>query len=635
MNILQLQDDLKNFSEEQLVNEMRRPSGTAPQYLVLSEMNRRQRVKSDYQAAQASDPSTVAEEAVASAGVPASGIMGMAQAMAPRSESSLSAPKQAAMPMNEGGIINAQQGTYFPSNPELLGIYGQESGFGKNLIGSKGEVGPYQVLPTTALKSGYGMLELFPKISAQIGKGKKYETAQQAYADNKEEIDSVLMSGEKTEPFVKSFLDTAEKELGSRDLALLAFNQGIAGTRGFKGNPLDTDYVSGVKRNMATFDERSIEPNLLTKMLTSTGVASTNDNIVKKEPFNKDLETTVLNQIKSTKNPHEIRGIAQLYYGKSTAEINKALEEAGFNPEVIAGTSDLGIPSTSELGDVFPDFTSGLTLGNKAVVASPELEYGVSAEEMGDKSAITPQLLSMLSKEEQRFLKTPSASLKKQPNLITEEALTKAEEEAGKSTYQTQAEILEDELAFYDPTQAGKSPKDKKKLPTDEKKLPTLDEQLVAMQQDLAKSREQDKYLALAQAGLAIMASDKPTLGQAIGEGAGVGLQAYRDAQERYQEGVIDLLNARAKLAKNKNVFSMDDALNRVIGLTNSIAKSEEQIIEAQEFPTEESKKTVEALKQELKQTRALRDQLTKSYTGINPNYFSKAEVQAAIKKQG
>ena len=38
MNILQLQDDLKNFSEEQLVNEMRRPSGTAPQYLVLSEI---------------------------------------------------------------------------------------------------------------------------------------------------------------------------------------------------------------------------------------------------------------------------------------------------------------------------------------------------------------------------------------------------------------------------------------------------------------------------------------------------------------------------------------------------------------------------------------------------------------------
>ena len=73
-------------------------------------------------------------------------------------------------------------------------------------------------------------------------------------------------------------------------MALLAYNQGIGGTEGFKGNPLDTDYVSGVKSNIPMYDERAIKPNLLTKMLTSTGVASTNDNIVKKEPFNKDLK---------------------------------------------------------------------------------------------------------------------------------------------------------------------------------------------------------------------------------------------------------------------------------------------------------------------------------------------------------
>ena len=30
------------------------------------------------------------------------------------------------------------------------------------------------------------------------------------------------------------------------------------------------------------------------------------------------------------------------------------------------------------------------------------------------------------------------------------------------------------------------------------------------------------------------------------------GLKAYREAQDRYQEGVIDLVNARAKLDKNK-----------------------------------------------------------------------------------
>ena len=597
MNILQLQDDLKNFSEEQLVNEMRRPSGMAPQYLVLSEMNRRQRVKSDYQAAQASDPSTVAEEAVASAGVPASGIMGMAQAMAPKSESSLSAPKPSTMMMREGGVINAQQGTYFPSTAELYGIYGQESGFGKNLIGSKGEVGPYQVLPTTALKSGYGMLELFPEISAQIGKGKKYETAEQAYADNKEKIDSVLMSGEKTEPFVKSFLDTAEKELGSRDLALLAFNQGIAGTRGFKGNPLDTDYVSGVKSNIPMYDERAIKPNLFTKMMTSTGVASTQDD--------KGEDKSLLEKIFTTKIPGSeyIDPIGPLYR---------------------FGRDKMG-PAISEFYD---DYIKGARQGGKEknilrAIEGPALKKYLDEQEKIELGAMLESDIDY--SEPKSFLDTikqaVSSSDKDDTVNVSEERST--------------GDPVDDAASLYAEDDAKEKAKVAAKKAADAAKTPTLDEQLVAMQQDLAKSREQDKYLALAQAGLAIMASDKPTLGQAIGEGAGVGLQAYRDAQERYQEGVVDLLNARAKLAKNKNVFSMDDALNRVIGLTNSIAKLEEQIIEAQEFPTEESKKTVEALKQELKQTRALRDQLTKSYTGINPNYFSKAEVQAAIKKQG
>ena len=38
MNIIDIQDQLKDFSEQQLVNEMQRPSGTAPQFLVLSEI---------------------------------------------------------------------------------------------------------------------------------------------------------------------------------------------------------------------------------------------------------------------------------------------------------------------------------------------------------------------------------------------------------------------------------------------------------------------------------------------------------------------------------------------------------------------------------------------------------------------
>ena len=103
MNVLQIQDDLKNFSEDQLIKEMQQPSGSAPQFLVLSELNRRKRVKGEF-ARQAQQALTVAEEVVASAGVPQSGIAGMAEAMAPASVASEGVGTNASINMRSGGL---------------------------------------------------------------------------------------------------------------------------------------------------------------------------------------------------------------------------------------------------------------------------------------------------------------------------------------------------------------------------------------------------------------------------------------------------------------------------------------------------------------------------------------------------
>lgn len=92
MNIIEVQDNLKNFSEDQLVNEMQTPSGMIPQFLVLSELNRRKRVKDDFAARSAENQNTVAQEAIAASGMPQEGLPEMAQAMAPKSASALSQP---------------------------------------------------------------------------------------------------------------------------------------------------------------------------------------------------------------------------------------------------------------------------------------------------------------------------------------------------------------------------------------------------------------------------------------------------------------------------------------------------------------------------------------------------------------
>lgn len=119
MNLLEVQDDLKNFSQDQLVKEMQQPSGVAPQFLVLSELNRRKRVKGDFEARQAKQQPTVAEEAVAAAGVPQQGMMGMSEAMAPASVDSggIGAMMPKTMKMGgevdsyaDGGVIRAQDG---------------------------------------------------------------------------------------------------------------------------------------------------------------------------------------------------------------------------------------------------------------------------------------------------------------------------------------------------------------------------------------------------------------------------------------------------------------------------------------------------------------------------------------------
>ena len=93
-------------------------------------------------------------------------------------------------------------------------------------------------------------------------------------------------------------------------------------------------------------------------------------------------------------------------------------------------------------------------------------------------------------------------------------------------------------------------------IPTDENQLNlTSDDNVLSIEQELLKRQKQleddrkfDRNMALAQLGLGILASDKPRLAQAIGEGGQQGLTAFTEANKTYQEGLTDVLNARSKL---------------------------------------------------------------------------------------
>ncbi len=593
MNIIDIQDQLKNFSEQQLIGEMQMPSGTAPQFLVLSEIQRRKRMRDDFTKRQAAQEPTVAQEALAAAGVPMGGIAGMSEAMAPKSSmaqngigsvmpqsmrqavpdtsAQMPMPTDAAMPMAEGGVVRAQQGTYFPSTAELYGLYGQESGYGQNLYGSAGEIGPLQILPSTAIMPGYGIKSLFPELESAIQRG-DYEDAAAAYAANKAMVDEALMSGQRVEPFVIDYLDKAESILGNRNLALLAYNQGIAGTEGYEGDPTETDYVSGVMGNQEGY-ERQNAINNVTNILSnlspiSTAEASTltpatqsasapigattttQGNTVgmpslAKPAYSEDDKTNIIGGIKMAMGPMAIRGLGEQYYGKDP-DIDAALLERGYNPggmavvtsEPATAVEDVTLPSgeviqsgetipagttmsqSQAYGMAIPSETSGGSIGEEPVVEANKFQESSTIEEVFPPSVTQPKSTDGTTPPPVGTTTTTQGNTVGMPSVQPE----KPEPKEPEST--------------------------------------SLEDEIKNMQAKLEKGREQDKWLAIAQAGLALMSSKEPTLLGAAGEAGVEGLKAFREANERYQEGVVDLINARAKLKGKSDTLKQKDILD-------------------------------------------------------------------------
>ena len=124
MNIIDIQDNLKNLPEQALMQEMQQPTGSAPQFLVLGELKRRKQMRDDYNRQKNADMKTVAEEVVTAAGAPQEGIMQMARSLNPNTnmaqdtglaQATPVTPTQAPQPqapqmMSDGGIMRLKTG---------------------------------------------------------------------------------------------------------------------------------------------------------------------------------------------------------------------------------------------------------------------------------------------------------------------------------------------------------------------------------------------------------------------------------------------------------------------------------------------------------------------------------------------
>jgi hypothetical protein len=435
MNLLEVQDDLKNFSQDQLVKEMQQPSGSTPQFLVLSELNRRKRVKGDFEARQAQQQPTVAEEAVAAAGVPQQGMMGMAEAMAPAS-------------VESGGI-----GSMMPQTMK-----------------SGGEVERY---------ADGGMLE--------------------GIADSVDQNRAMLE-------------EVKKGQQSSNQNPQFGFG-GIGG----KGGPM-------IRPAVPFTPVQRPDPRML-------GYRGPMPMPIMERP-DVNIQPAVM--------PREyLRGNVP-FGGQSR----------GFAEGGVIRAQD-GLPEDDK-ESYLSKFGSGIL-----DFFQPDKEVIEGRIQESNPFGIGPKLSSP----------------------YTESVLSGEKDEE-------EAEDAKDlDQALNDAITNQKENKNQPKLNLTSKDTPlTIEEELLKRQADLSKSRDFDKYMALAQAGLAIMGSDKPTLAGAIGEGGTAGLTAFNEANKRYEAGLTDILNARSKLeqakitAGAKGKLTRSGALSAITAYNNSITAIRKEI---------------------------------------------------------
>ena len=86
LNILQIEDRLKDMSQDAVMEALNNPNPVIPPFMALAELNRRKRMNDDLAMRQAQNQQTVKDQVIAGAGMPMEMASDMATAMAPKSD---------------------------------------------------------------------------------------------------------------------------------------------------------------------------------------------------------------------------------------------------------------------------------------------------------------------------------------------------------------------------------------------------------------------------------------------------------------------------------------------------------------------------------------------------------------------
>jgi len=725
MNIIDVQDQLKNFSEQQLVSEMQAPTGSAPQFLVLGEIKRRKRVRDDLSRRQAAQEPTVAEEAVAAAGVPQGGIMGMSEAMAPKSTMvqnavgstmpqamrsgglaqfgqelsgkvsegvdpfldevegmaeekfgvDLGGPnstsplpvdmqghriaqsiapdsgfmrmrpfqpfndmrgyigpsplrsagdraslfrrggKGGAIAYNEGGVIKAANGIPLGLRQNNPGNIRPGAGF----YGESGEGGGYATFGTEdeglrALARLLGTYSDKYDINTLRGLTSRYAPR----SDNKESFDNYLSYLGDTlgmDPDEEFDLKEARDDLIP---AIVGFEQGRDYEDRYSGDQIARAISAASTEDEAEIasilndPDRQITPTLTQAELDAaslqsdqegglfSALAATNnqspqeifDGMQKGKggatfpsslselfAFGRDENVPVSERIGSRQDLQgQAAGEQQEYLQDTIAD--QITGESNEYQEYVRRSRLSGITpkSPSEYRKDFNrDFKNAEGLADSS---SASRAFPFSSIEQQEASADAASLAASLAANQSMSGNTKTAAetieaAKKEGENIFDESQRNAEQFGDRSKYEDSLRDVDNlETTPASKTSSSSTQSNTTVFGDTTTGSTGLSKEIQDLQNKLDKDKETDKYLALAQAGLALMSSKEPTLLGAVGEAGVSGLTAFREAQDRYQEGVVDLINARAKLKGKGSSFTANQMLQRAAALREQAANA-------------------------------------------------------------
>lgn len=651
MNIIELQDSLKDLPDSALMREMQMPTGTAPQFLVLSELKRRKRMRDDFQRRQNADMKTVAEEVVTAAGAPQEGIMQVSRAMNPESSIAQNTgmdtavqmpPTQAPQPeqpmmMADGGVVKMQQGgipMYTPYAAEALQARpGAMTGGAATAIAMLRENYP-------ELYEQYKDSPDLERVAAAAMSGMAAETPE---LTGLEQLETPSLGQQISSFFTPSsrldFPVSDEERQRIQEESLAAIQAGV-------GADYQPESVRSELESGAEVDPRRIVEAQVTKSPIDESVYGGQPQYMKRlhprdtEGYAQgtgmgafppdrlpDYSRTGSEQSFVLQRPEGalLRGTSTMGgdrpLGLDTSTFTQSIDvrtpigDVYADPEKIRATEDAMMAGIGSLGGPITLSEAAAETAAQRIEApiSTQVEQPMLVDQMAtanidDVSPMEQELARLAEVERMMEInEIPEPSPEADPissalvdlgaagiegigsafesGVDTLQSLVEGGDEAAVAEQTTEASALPEGFRLGDSTTAEGAlsfgdllPKDTSTAPAGKKSTSTsggtgggVGGRIAQMLADREKSAEADKWMALAQTGMALMASKQPTLGGALGEAGLIGVGAMQKSRQQYDKDILDLLTLqeRSRRAGSKggltasNMISLMDDLRR------------------------------------------------------------------------